>query len=125
MDIDFEKTSKVCKNLLSLSPNNYSPLEIIADLTKAEDISRLVGQTVERYGRIDVLVNNAAVFQTQSSETPSALTEFDKIISINLRASFHLCNLSFKQLSKTKGSIINVSTLNNLTLSVSYMPFQN
>jgi len=106
--------------LKSLSPSNYTPLQVIVDLANSDHINRIVGQTVETFGRIDILINNAGIEPTQRSENPSALELFDKVIAINLRACFHLCNVAFKHLMQTKGSIINVSTINNLRTSVSF-----
>jgi len=120
VDQDLENTIKVCKRLKSLSPNGYIPLQIIADLANSDDINRVVGETVAKFGRIDILINNAGIEPTQRSENPSALEIFDRVIAINLRACFHLCNVAFKHLMQTKGSIINVSTINNLRTSVSF-----
>lgn len=93
-------------------------MAIAADLTVDHDIQSVIGQTVERFGRIDLLVNNAGLSTSEGSETPAAVTHFDRTMAINVRAAFHLSNLAFKWLSLTRGSIVNVSALNNLMISV-------
>ncbi len=87
----------------------------------SEDIPRIIGETIAKFGRIDILVNNAGIEPTQRSEVPSAIEAFDRVIAINLRASYQLCNLAFKHLTQTKGTIINVSAISNLRTSVSFI----
>ncbi|KAL3872453.1 hypothetical protein ACJMK2_040379 [Sinanodonta woodiana] len=85
-------------------------LLITADLNKDEDIRQIVDNTVKRFGRIDVLVNNAG-FSEYVSFADTSLDLFDRMIRVNIRAPFFLCQLCAPYLIQTKGSIVNVSSI--------------
>ncbi|XP_071096462.1 dehydrogenase/reductase SDR family member 4-like [Haliotis cracherodii] len=81
-----------------------------ADLSKLEDLERIVSETVKKFGQIDVLVNNAAAMAGMTgvgSYTPEA---FQKIMDVNLKAPMFLSQAAVPHLKKTKGSIINISS---------------
>lgn len=88
-----------------------NPLVIQADVTKDEDIKRIVNETVAKYGQIDVLVNNAGIVQIASIEAENAIEVFDKVMSTNLRSVVYLTSLAVPYLKKTKGNIINISSI--------------
>jgi dehydrogenase/reductase SDR family member 4 len=78
-------------------------------------LKNLVEKTVKKYGGIDILVNNAA---TNPMFGPIAETDenvFDKIMGINVKAPFKLCNLVYPIMKKRGGgSIINISSVEGL-----------
>src|SRR5712692_543312 len=85
------------------------------DVTDLASIERLVRETQERYGRIDVLLNNAAVYVTQwlwkgpAEELP--LEQWDRVLEVNLKGVF-LCCLAVIPVMKAQrgGKIINVAS---------------
>ncbi len=91
---------------------NFSkPLEIVADLSKQEDLERIMETTVKHFGYLDVLVNNAAVSLSQNIANVKAVEAFDHTIKVNLRAPYVLTHLAVPHLSKTKGCVVNVSSV--------------
>lgn len=84
------------------------------DVTSEQEVDRLIGQTIQRYGRLDVLVNNAGIFGgTQIAETSTEV--FDEVINVNLRGTFFCCRAAFKQMKKQgNGIIINMSSVAGL-----------
>jgi NAD(P)-dependent dehydrogenase (short-subunit alcohol dehydrogenase family) len=58
------------------------------DVSKAEDVERMVAAAVDRYGRLDVLFNNAGVEGEQAPTAACSLENFDRVIAINLRGVF-------------------------------------
>ena len=88
-------------------------LEIIADLQKPEDCKRVVAETVSKFGQLDVLVNSAGILIAGSIETLS-LEDYDKQMNINTRSVFITTQAAVPHLKATKGSIVNVSSVNGI-----------
>ncbi len=82
------------------------------DVSGEEDVDRLVGTAVERFGRLDVLVNNAGVFSNFLLEH-MAPAEFNRIIGVNVGGAFLCIRAAAAQmrLQGDGGSIVNVSSI--------------
>ena len=75
----------------------------------------LVKKTIDTYGRIDILVNNAAINPVHDSIEKMSSEVYDKILNVNLKAAFDLSNLCFPYLKKGKqGAIINIASVEGL-----------
>ena len=92
---------------------------IQADVSRADDVERLISQTVERCGRLDVLVNNAGVYPL-SPLLDMADDEWEQVLAANLtgthtctqRAARAMIELSARRNdSESSGSIINISSI--------------
>jgi len=84
---------------------------VACDVSKVEDIRRLVEGTVERYGRIDCLINNAGWHPPHKPIDGFTVDEFRRLLDLNLVSIFAACQLALPHLRKTKGNIINLSSL--------------
>lgn len=82
-------------------------LACLADVTDPQDVERMVETAVGRFGRLDILVNNAALRQPGSLESTS-LKEWHAILSIILDGAFLCAKASAPYLVKTGGTIINI-----------------
>lgn len=83
------------------------------DLTAAEVALALPQRVVEHFGRLDVLVNSAAVMERRSvAETTVA--QWDAILDLNLRAPFLIAQQAAPHLRATGGTIINIADLGGL-----------
>jgi NAD(P)-dependent dehydrogenase (short-subunit alcohol dehydrogenase family) len=87
----------------------------VADLTKQDDAKRLVETTIKQYGKLDVLVNNAGSGVLSSIKDDKILEEFDKVFNIDVRAVVEMIHLSIPYLEKSKGTIINISSIAGLS----------
>lgn len=101
-------------------------LTVKADISSADDRSRLVDETVKTFGRIDLLVNNAGVAPSVRADVLEAGEEsFDRLISINLKGPYFLTQLVANrmavQVTKDKlppGKIVTISSVSAYTASV-------
>lgn len=86
--------------------------EIGADVSKPEDVRRLVGAAVERYGNLDIMVNNAGIEQ-QHPFIEMPLEDYEKTIAVNLTGTWLGCQLAAQQMVKQQrgGRIINISSV--------------
>ena len=87
---------------------------VVADVLKDEDIKRLAKQTIDTFGRIDILVNNAGIGGMQSITSPDLMDSYEKVMNTNVRGVVFLTSLLVPYLEKTKGSIINISSVTGL-----------
>ena len=85
---------------------------ISGDLSQAETARRLVGQTLERFGRIDILVNNAGTIRRAPAVDYSD-DDWATVIEVNLSSVFRLSQLAGKQMIENKrgGKIVNIASL--------------
>lgn len=83
---------------------------VLTDLTEISQIDRLVTDTAEQFKRIDVLVNAAGIIANGSIEN-TELADWDKMMNLNLRSVFYLMNKCVTHLERTKGNIVNVSSV--------------
>ncbi|XP_001359037.2 glucose 1-dehydrogenase-like [Drosophila pseudoobscura] len=90
-----------------------APALVVGDISKAEDIERVWADTLRAYGKLDVLVNNAGILETGTIENTS-LEQYDRLMNTNVRAIYHLTMLATPELIKTKGNIVNVSSVNGI-----------
>ena len=83
---------------------------LAADVAVPEDCQKIVDAAVEQFGKIDVLVNAAGVIATGSIEDTS-LEDWREMMAVNLDSVFYLMNRTVPHLQKTRGNIVNVSSV--------------
>lgn len=113
--------------LLVLSGRNVAKLEsssvafdatrihiVAADVSNAEEAQRLIDSAVERFGRVDTLVNNAGVGWEGNITDDTALSDWKHVFAINADGVFFVTRSALPQLVATGGSIVNVSSVTGL-----------
>lgn len=84
-----------------------------ADVTREEDVRQLIATTVERFGRLDIVVNNAGVVAVQTVED-SSVEDWDRVMAINVRAIFLTTKYALPHLRATGGgNILNVASVSS------------
>jgi len=91
----------------------YSP----ADMSKAGSIAEMIAMTLETFGRLDVLVNNAGI-QHVSPLEQFPIEKWDAILAINLSSAFHTTRAALPSMRKNNfGRIINIASAHGLVAS--------
>ncbi|MBT4405676.1 MAG: glucose 1-dehydrogenase, partial [Acidiferrobacteraceae bacterium] len=89
---------------------------IAANMGRIEDIEALVDKVVGVYGGLDILINNAATNPVYGPIQQTDERAFDKIIDVNLKGPFVLCNKAYPILKdRGGGAIIHISSIGGLT----------
>jgi NAD(P)-dependent dehydrogenase (short-subunit alcohol dehydrogenase family) len=89
------------------------PLAITADVTNTEEMQRALREIIDALGRLDVVVNAAGHISSGTIEDTS-LAAWDAMMNVNLRATFYLMQVATPHLIRTKGNVVNVSSVTGL-----------
>jgi glucose 1-dehydrogenase len=83
-----------------------------ADVSKVEDLERLVKAAVDAFGRLDIMVNNAGI-ETRTSILDTTEAQYEKVMEVNLKSAFFGTQLAAKQMiaQGDGGRIINISSV--------------
>ncbi len=88
---------------------------VLADVTDATSVTAMVDATIDRFGRLDILVNNAAV-RTEAAFADLTLAEFRKVTSVALEGPFLCCKAALPALRASGlGAIVNIGGLTAYT----------
>ncbi len=89
----------------------------VCDVAKSEDIQSVVDATIEKFGTVDILINNAGIsWGAMPEEMP--LDQWQKVIDVNLTGCFLFAQAAGREMLKQKsGSIINIASIAGLTSS--------
>jgi NAD(P)-dependent dehydrogenase (short-subunit alcohol dehydrogenase family) len=92
-------------------------LALQIDISKKEEVDRLLNKTLSEYGRIDILVNNAGISPIPKRAENVSEAEWDQMMAINLKGLFFCCQAVGKEMIKQKhGKIINMSSVLGVTV---------
>lgn len=88
---------------------------IRADVGSLTDIKKIYHETIQKYGGVDILINNAAIIYTDTWDKVMP-DRFDELISVNVRGATFMAQCAFKQMMQQKngGAIVNISSLSGL-----------
>ncbi|WP_314257954.1 3-oxoacyl-[acyl-carrier-protein] reductase [Granulicatella elegans] len=111
-NIVLNATSEISQEVLELfSPYPGEVLTVVGDISKFEVAESLVEQTIEKFSKIDVLVNNAGITR-DGLVLKMKEQDFDDVIDINLKGCFNLIRLASPCMVRQKsGSIINMTSI--------------
>ena len=84
-------------------------LGVATDVRSFDGCAAAVGAAVERFGRLDILVNCAGVWVEGPSDTMTE-ADWDRVIDVNLKGTFQMCRHAIPALERTRGCIVNVSS---------------
>ena len=88
-------------------------LALHTDVSEEQSVNEMARRTIEKFGSIDILVNNASVFADipRISFFDVSVQDWDKIMAVNVKGTFLCCKAVYPQMKKQqKGKIINISS---------------
>ncbi len=106
--------SEIKETMDKLKEMGSKSLSIQADVRSEEDVRRLISMTIDKCGKLDILINNAGVaYKKRLEET--TLKEYEKIIDTNLKGVFLCTKYAIPYIRESKnGKIINISSVGGL-----------
>jgi NAD(P)-dependent dehydrogenase (short-subunit alcohol dehydrogenase family) len=87
---------------------------VAGDVTASTDVQRLIRATVDSFGRLDVLVNNAGVLASRTNAVDCTEEDWRRTIEGNLTSVFLCSKYALPELIKSRGNIINIASLAGL-----------
>jgi 3-oxoacyl-[acyl-carrier protein] reductase len=92
-------------------------IAVRADVTDSQQVSGMVSRTLEQFGAIDVLVNNAGII-VRRPFLEATEADFDRLVAVNLKGAYLCCKEVIpKMLERGSGNVINVSSVSGLAQS--------
>ena len=120
VDLNDTDLTKAAESLAGLG----DVLTISADVSSVEDSARYVGETVGRFGRIDVFFNNAGIEGRVAPLIDQTIEDFDRVIAVNVRGAFlGLRHVLPVMIGQKAGSVINMSSIAGLKGSPNIAPY--
>ena len=91
----------------------FNKIGVLGDITLNETCEKIVSTSLDKFGRIDILVNNAGV-SAMGSIREAPVEQFDNVFGVNVKSAIMLTKLCLPHLEKTKGSVVNISSISSL-----------
>jgi meso-butanediol dehydrogenase/(S,S)-butanediol dehydrogenase/diacetyl reductase len=114
--------SDTLKSLADRLPSGHRVVVVGGDVVDPDFRKELVSATVEAFGRLDVLINNAGVM-SGGAPTDISKAEWDRVLEINATAPFFLSQEAIPHLAATRGAIVNQSSILGLRASPTLSPY--
>lgn len=104
-----ESTDALEKEMAALGEQSIG---VEADVSKVQDLEKLVAAAVEKFGRLDIIVNNAGI-ETRTSVLDTTEAQYEKVMAVNLKSAFFGTQVAAKQMIKQGGGgrIINITSV--------------
>jgi len=121
-DINLESAKKVADEIVT---NGGQSLPIKTDVTNFEEVENLIRQTVDTFGQLDVMVNNAGIGPRKLLKTAEyTLEDWDSVIAVNQTGVFYCMKLALVQMTKQGfGNIVNIASLAGLKASLNNLSY--
>jgi peroxisomal 2,4-dienoyl-CoA reductase len=92
----------------AINANGGEAIPVAADVRDPEAVEKAVAATIDRFGKIDIVVNGAAGNFLCAAEELSP-NGFGTVVDIDLKGTFNVCRAAFAELKKNQGQILNIS----------------
>ncbi|QXA08828.1 glucose 1-dehydrogenase [Acinetobacter pittii] len=111
-DMNLEQANHVAEKIINAGGEAFA---FQVDITQFDQLKQLVEFTLEKCGQIDVLLNNAGIFDKYTNSLDTTEELWDRMFAINIKAVFNLSNLVLpKMIEQGSGAIINIASIAGL-----------
>jgi len=83
---------------------------IAADIRNEKEVQNVIEETIKKFGKLDILINNAGIFPRIKQLHEISETEWNEVLDVNLSGQFRFTKFAIPYLQKTSGTIVNVSS---------------
>lgn len=104
-DVDLQAAAALAEEL------GERAISLPLDVAEESSFSDAIAKVIRRWERLDVLVNNAGVVFPAAPVQDTATEDFERLVNVNVRGTYLGCRLAFPHLRKTRGCVLNVSSL--------------
>jgi NAD(P)-dependent dehydrogenase (short-subunit alcohol dehydrogenase family) len=101
-----EPTEEVIRSAYD-QPAHFVP----TDVSDPESVQTMISETVEEFGRLDVLVNNAGIYVDKNSQSTS-IEEWNELLAVDLGGTFFCSKYAIPHLIESEGDIVNIASVN-------------
>lgn len=113
----------IAQTAAEISKGKHAVAAEVCDVSRPEDVTRLVDHVIEKFGHIDTLVSVAGVNKRMKVENYS-MEEYDWIVNINLRGAFAVAQAAGRHMiARKSGAIINIDSLNTYAPLTGVAPY--
>lgn len=109
IDIDSQRGEAARETLSGLGETAF----LRCDVADESQVNRAVEQTIDRWGRVDALVNNAGICCTKPM-TGLSLAEWNRVLAVNLTATFLFTRACAAPLTQHRGAVVNIASIRAL-----------
>ncbi|MEZ5364464.1 MAG: SDR family oxidoreductase [Bryobacterales bacterium] len=118
-----EETLRLCRAAQGESGASGKLFPVQCDVSEEEQIEQMLAQTIEALGGLDVLINNAGILKADPSEDLQS-TDFDKVLSVNLRGAFLCSRAAIRHfLAQGGGVIVNNSSVHEIIPKPNFLSY--
>ena len=105
---NLEPAARLINDARAANPEIGEAFAVAADVRNPEEVEKAIAAAVERFGKIDIVVNGAAGNFLAPAEALSP-NGFGTVVDIDLKGTFNVCRAAFAQLKEHQGQILNIS----------------
>ncbi len=106
LDIAANSSSESCSKSFSVSPHN-----VVCDVSGGDDCNEAIARVVDRFGKIDIVVNCAGVLIRDRLDSNTALAGYEKTMQVNVGGIINMVRAALPELKKSNGVILNVASI--------------
>ena len=103
-----------------ISKNGGTAVQVVADVSKADEVRAMIKTCIANFGKLDILFNNAGIEGPRGLLWKMKEDDWNRVIDVNLKSVFLGCKYAIPHMKRTEGSIINTASELGLVGSASH-----